>query len=152
MANHVRTQVRDAVVTALAGLTTTGSRVYAGRVRQLTDANLPGLSVYTTSEEIDHGDDTGVIGTRKLTRRITLTIEATVKAVGDVDSTLDTIAKEVETALSAVPTLGGLAKDMWLQSQEKELDGASESKIGSLVMEYLIIVRTAENAPDVAIA
>ena len=46
---HLRKQIRDNVVTALTGLSTTGSRVYASRVYP----NLPGLCVYTKSESVE---------------------------------------------------------------------------------------------------
>jgi hypothetical protein len=43
---HLRKQIRDNVVTALTGLSTTGSRVYGSRVYPMAAANLPGLCVY----------------------------------------------------------------------------------------------------------
>jgi len=48
--SHARQQVRDAVVTAVTGLTTTSTRVYASRV--YPHDSLPSLAVYTLEEEI----------------------------------------------------------------------------------------------------
>ena len=52
--SHVRKQIRDAVVTALTGLSTTGSRVYKSRIYPLETGKLPGLAIYTKSEEIQN--------------------------------------------------------------------------------------------------
>ena len=49
---HLRKQIRDNVVTALTGLSTTGSRIYASGVDPIAAANLPGLCVYAESEEV----------------------------------------------------------------------------------------------------
>ncbi|MEY2654030.1 MAG: hypothetical protein RLZZ524_1058, partial [Pseudomonadota bacterium] len=50
MANHLRQQIREAVAGAVTGLTTTGARVYQGRVYPLEDAQLPGLTVSSLAE------------------------------------------------------------------------------------------------------
>ena len=48
--SHAHTQIRDAAVLALTGLTSTGSRVYPNRIFTLADANLPGLRVFLNDE------------------------------------------------------------------------------------------------------
>ena len=45
MADHLHKQIRDALVTKLTGLTTSGARVYANRLYPLDSANLPGLRI-----------------------------------------------------------------------------------------------------------
>jgi hypothetical protein len=50
MADHVRKQIRDAAVTALANLTTTGARCYPQPERRLADASCPALLVYLHNE------------------------------------------------------------------------------------------------------
>ena len=52
MADHVRKQIRDAIVTLVTGLTTTGSNVFAGRTYALQDSELPALRVYTGDEDL----------------------------------------------------------------------------------------------------
>ena len=49
--SHVRQQIRERVGTTLGSLTTTSSRVYQSRVYPLASNNLPGLLIYTKSEE-----------------------------------------------------------------------------------------------------
>ena len=48
---HIRKQIRDAIATAVTGLTTTGSRVHKSRVNDLAASELPLLAIYTTSEQ-----------------------------------------------------------------------------------------------------
>jgi hypothetical protein len=80
MADHVRTQLRDAVVAALTGLTTTGTRVFRNRPDPQAPGNLPCLHVYTdgdatTPESLDTPD---------IQRRETsIRVEALAKASAD---------------------------------------------------------------------
>ena len=101
---HPRKEILDAAVTALTGLTTTGSSVYRSQVYPLEDSNLPALRVYA------RGDQRGAEGREWITvgsdwgdyaRTVELVVEAVVKAVSGFDTTLDTICDEVETALEA---------------------------------------------------
>ena len=50
---HVRKQIRDNIVTTLTGLATTGSNVYRTRVYPLAENKLPGLAIYTDTEEVE---------------------------------------------------------------------------------------------------
>ena len=51
---HVRQSVRDNVVTAVTGLSTTGSNVFRSRVYPLGTNKLPALCVYTDSEVVEY--------------------------------------------------------------------------------------------------
>ena len=98
MANHVRQQIRERIGTTLTGLTTTGSNVFQSRVYPLEDSNLPALLIYTKVEEsmpIDIG------AARTMERNLTVNIEGYVKANSNFDDTIDTICKEVETAMAS---------------------------------------------------
>ena len=108
MANHLRQQIREQIGTTLTGLTTTGSNVFQSRVYQLEDSNLPALLIYTKSEE----SEPVVIGSnRLLERNLTVVVDCYVKATTNFDDSVDTICKEVETAIAADPTLNSLAID-----------------------------------------
>jgi hypothetical protein len=50
---HVRKQIRDAVITSVTGLTTTGSNVFRSRIYPLEQTKLPGLCVFTRSETVE---------------------------------------------------------------------------------------------------
>ena len=105
---HLRKQIRDNVVTALTGLSTTGSRVYASRVYPMAAANLPGLCVYAKSEEVE---TTTITRPRTQLRTLTLSVEGFAVATSGLDNTLDAISLEVEEALAADPSRSSLAKD-----------------------------------------
>ena len=104
---HVRQQIREQVGTTLTGLTTTGSNVFQSRVYPLENTNLPCLLIYTKTESSEPID----IGTnRTMQRELSLAVECYVKATSNFDDTIDTIAEEVEKAISADPTLSSKAK------------------------------------------
>jgi len=100
VAYHARKQIRDLAVAALTNLATTQDRVYSGRARPLTPAQMPALMIYAIDE---HSvlDAKGKPAT--LLRTLTLAIEG--KAGGSdsalLDDTLDQIADEVEAVLGA---------------------------------------------------
>ena len=126
MADHVRMQIRNQVVTQLTGLTTTAARVFDSRVYPLEDANLPALLIYTKSETSEPIE----IGTNRTSERLlSLNIEAYVKSTTNFEDTLDTICKEVEQAIAADPTLSGKAKDCYLESTEIEFNAEGEKPL-----------------------
>ena len=53
---HVRQSIRDNVVTAVTGLSTTGSNVFRSRVYPLGTNKLPALCVYADSEVVNTTD------------------------------------------------------------------------------------------------
>jgi hypothetical protein len=147
VANHVRQQIREQVGTTLTGLTTTGSNVFQSRVYPLAASNLPGLLIYTLVETSDL-DAMG--SSQDLMRNLSLAIEGYAKASANLDDTLDTIAKEVETALAADTKLNGLAKNCHLSGTEIQLNGDGDQPIGVVAMTFSVTYRTAHNTPDVA--
>ena len=84
---HARTQIRNAVVAALTGLSTTGARVHASRMRP-TDA-LPALLITTDAEVIEQGAQ------RRQMRTMDIVVRGLAKGGDGVDDTLDQIALEV---------------------------------------------------------
>jgi len=145
---HVRQQLRERAATTLTGLTTTGSKVYQSRVYPMGAANLPGLLIYTKSED---SEAQTIGGTRTVLRNLSLVIEGYVKAVSNYDDTIDTVAAEVETALGNDVTLNGLAKNSYLESTEIEFDGEGDKPVASVSMTYIVQYMTIENAPQTAV-
>lgn len=144
---HVRKQIRDAVVTAVTGLTTTGSNVFRNRVFPLETSKLPGLCVFTKSESVDF--DTLHIP-RSIMRTLDLGVEAYVVATSNYDNTLDTIAVEVEVALAADVTLGGLSKDLQVTAFEADFIGDGEQTVAVGRFTVLVQYRTLENDVETA--
>lgn len=152
MADHLRTQIRDAVVTRVTSLSTTGARVYAGRseTRPLQPSELPGLLIYTNETESE--DVAGTRLSRRLVHLCDVVIEGYAKGTGDVDKTLDTIEKEVRAALEAAPTLGGLCKDLICTNTSKEDDPEAEQPCWRIRMTWRCEYHTREGIPDAALA
>lgn len=148
MADHIRQQIRERVATTLTGLTTTGSRVYQSRVYPMAETNMPGILIYSTSEdsEIDVMGSTGT-----LNRLLNLTVEGYVKSTTEFDDKIDDICKEIETAMAGDQTVNGLAKNSFLAGTEINYSGEGEQPIGVVTLNYVVQYRTATNAPDVAV-
>lgn len=144
---HVRQQIRDAIVTALTGLATTGASVFRSRIYPIEAARLPGLCVYTMTE----ASEIETISRPRLSSRdLTVAVEAYVSGVSNYDNTLDTISAEVEQALAADPSLGGLAKDLKIAAFEAEFAGEGEQPVAvgriTVAVEYAVAENNVETA------
>ena len=146
MANHVRQQIREYFATNLNNLTTTGTRVHESRVYPLD--TLPALVIYTKSETSEplviHTD-------RVMQRDLSVIVEGYAKGTSNFDDTIDTICKEVEEAIAADTTLGGLAKDTFLESTEIEFNAEGEQPMGFVSLTFLTKYYVQETNPDVAV-
>ena len=142
MPDHARKQIRDAVVTAVTGLTTTGANVYPTRMHRVTASMLPCLLVYTLEEE---SEPDNISRPRGLDRESDIAIEAVAEDNDTLDDTLDTMSKEVEAVLGN-NLLGGLVKDLFLAATEVVLnDAAANKKLGAVRMTWRCKYRTPEN-------
>ena len=147
MADHAHKQIRDALVTALTGLTTSGSRVYANRLHPMAAANLPGLRVFARGEK---SDPLTVHAPQQQARELVIDVECCAKATADLDDVLDLMSKEVETALAAGIAVTGTTLDAVYQGMQMDLEGAAQ-EVGVKRLRFAISFETANNAPDVFI-
>lgn len=90
-------------------------------------------------------------GARTVLRNLSLVVEGYVKAVSNYDDTVDTIAKEVETAMGNDVTLNDLAKNSFLESTVIEYDGEGEKPLAVVQLTYNVEYMTKENAPQTAV-
>lgn len=139
---HVRKQIRDHVAVTVTGLTTTGANVYKTRVYPLADSKLPGLAIFTDSEEIELST---ISPPRTQMRTLTVRIEAFVKGVSNFDDQLDTISEEVEEALAADITRGGLAQDTRVTGFEADFSGEGDQPVAVGRFNVLVDYVTIEN-------
>lgn len=76
-------------------------------------------------------------------RTLTVRIEAFVKGVSNFDDQLDTISEEVEEALAADITRGGLAQDTRITGFEADFSGEGDQPVGvgriSVSVDYVTI-------------
>ena len=142
---HMREQIRDAVVTACTGLTTTGSRVYKERLYQLRAADLPGLRIYCGAEQVEP-DRLGAVHGQS--RDMELIVEGLARATADLDETLDDITAEVEAALAADITLGGKCKALYLSAiGDPEQSDDSDQPAGLVRLTFRVQYRTLNTTP-----
>jgi len=144
---HVRKQIRDAIVTAVTGLTTTGSNVFRSRLYPLESSKLPGLCIFTRSEAVEF--DTLTMS-RSINRVLDVIIEGYVSATANYDNTLDQIAVEVEEALAADVTLGGLSKDLQVTAFEADFSADGDQPVAVGRFTVTVQYRTAENDVETA--
>ena len=146
--SHVRQQIREYFGTNLTGLTTTGSNVFESRVYPLDNTRLPALLIYTKSE----ASEPIVIGTdRVMSRELSVVVEGYVKSTTNFDDAIDTISKEVEEAIAADRTLGGLAKDTYIESTEITFNAEGEKPMGYVSLTFISNYYVKEKNPDVAV-
>lgn len=143
---HHRKALRDAVVTALTGLASTGARVYPTRTYPVDAAALPALCVYTLSEASEVHN---MGAARSLLRVLDLAVEAVAQVNDTLDDTLDQICLEVETAIGADPTLGGKCYDCSLAATKIAVRGEAEKETGSAVLSFALRYRTRAGDPSV---
>lgn len=144
---HVRKQIRDAVATEVTGLTTTGTNVFKTRAYPVGPGKLPGLAIYTTSED-SAVDSMG--SARGLMRELDLIIEGYANGTNTVDDDLDAIATEVEEALAAA-TIDEV-KDLYLVRTEMDVDGGEGDKVvGAVRLTFRAVYRTTPGDVQTAI-
>lgn len=147
MGLHIRKQIRAAAITALTSLTTTGARVYDSRVYPMQDAQLPGLRIDTSDEEVQ----TGSMGVGRLQERLlSLVVQACVKQNLTYNDTIDLIIQEVEVAIAANQGIGG-AKYVQLKSINVQTAGEGEKPVAVATLVFEVFYITAIGAPDVAL-
>ena len=149
MANHLRRQIRERIVTRVTSLSTTGSRVFQSRAYPIEESKLPCLLVYDSEETVEIRS-MGVL--RGITSDLTVNIEGYCQG-GDgatVMNTLAAIQKEVQIAMQGDININNLARDSYLISADASINAEATKPTGSVRMSYLVIYQYLENAPDVA--
>jgi hypothetical protein len=132
---HVRKQIRDRIESTLAtAVTLATGGVYASRVYPLTEAKLPAVTVYTSSEQ----SDLQTMGARTLVRDLSVGVDIYVRMTSTFDDDVDAIATQIEEALAADYTLNGLSKDTVLNSTEIEFSGETEQPVGIARLTYRV--------------
>ncbi|HSG59824.1 MAG TPA: hypothetical protein VLA24_00165 [Pseudomonadales bacterium] len=137
--SHVRKQIRDAIVTAVTGLSTTGSRVYKTRLYPLEQGKLPGICVYTKAEE---STPITITKPRTIERTLEVMLESYTLAG---DDGLDQICLEVEEAIYNDSALNALIKDVYMSSFEADFNGDGEKPVATGRLTVVCQYITAEN-------
>lgn len=130
----IRKKFKDVLTAAN---TAAGVRVYASRTVAWRPRDLPAIAVYTMSESVD--PESANTSPRYLQRNVQIAVEAAVmggtgdnQPVGttDIDDKMDDLAEEIERAINADETLGGLLGDCILTQTDVEMYEENEKHIG----------------------
>lgn len=144
MATHLHTQIRGAIVTALTGLATSGTRVYANRLMRLAGDFSPTL-IITLDEE--RAEAMTIHGPTVYQRVLSLVVAAYAKESAGLDDTLDQMAKEVETALAAGVAVDGQTLDLIYAGMSFD-DELGDKPVGVRRMSFDCAFTTLASAPD----
>ena len=137
--SHVRKQIRDQFVTLLtAGVTLVSSRVYATRVYPLTQAKLPAITVTIGSESSGLMTMGATMGSKSLDRTVDIAVSVYENATASLDSAIDAIAVQIEQAIGADFTLGGIAKESVLTSTSIDFSGETEQPVGIATLTFSV--------------
>lgn len=144
---HERQAIRDAVVAALTGETAAGARVEASRFEPAQTDELPMVCVYTLEESVE--GSSANTAPRELTRTLRVAVDAYagVPANGDIDTSLDDLALEIETAMDADLNFSGNAAESLLSSTEVMIDMTGERPFGCAHLVYEMTYRTYQRIP-----
>lgn len=140
---HIRKTIRDNLKTALTGLTTTGNNISASRVYAIR--TLPAIILYTLTEESSYA----TIGLpRTVERVLNVVAEIYVKGSSGYDDQIDQISLEIEEAIYADVTLGGIAKDTRLTGLDVQFRGDGDQPVGIGVVTIQVTYHTTEGSPQ----
>lgn len=133
-----RKVIRQKIVDLLMSKTRAEDRVFSSPARNIWAENLPAILVYSRNEIVDEF----ATAPRTLRRKLRLAIECVANADEQLDNELDDMGQEVEEALGADESLGGIAADCILEQADMELKGDGNTVIGSCTLTYLVTYLT----------
>lgn len=138
-------------VAALAGILSSAvtgveGRVFVGRVTPLAAVELPALMVDIVSEEISLGT---VHSPPDLMRSLTIEVSVIVREQDEYDQEAYALLVEVEHAIAADSTLGGVALDAAPTSIEFTRVGEADRPVVRATLQVRAEVHTMSNAVDV---
>lgn len=145
---HARTQVRDAVLAAVTGLTTAKRNAFASRVHPVNENEMPCVLVFTRDEPAELITMSPPRGQK---RTVNVMVEGYVKHTEGYDDKLDKIAVEVEKALYNNPSLQAVVRDIFLVNTEINLVGDADKPVAVVSMSFSAQYYTRENDPETII-
>ena len=142
---HGDAQIHAALVTALTGLATTGANVFDDETTPIPEASLPALRV------LDDGVGQIEYATQKAPRTLLRTQGYTVRALvkaANAKASINTILGEVEAAVYANRTLGGIARDMRVDGYDKSYSDDLETRVGEVAITINVDWHCVEGSPQ----
>lgn len=143
--SHIRTRIRQNLVSSLTGLANTGSNVFDSRVYPMNADTLPGICVYTENETSTYQS---INPPRTLDKTITASVEIYVQMIDTYDEVLDQISADVEEALYTDLTRNGLAQDTRVLSFDSTFSGDVEQPLIMGKLTVQIRYSAVEGSPE----
>jgi hypothetical protein len=147
MAEHVSEQIIAAVKVRLSGLPTTGARVFDSRVHPVQTEDVPCIKVDQGDESAEYEN----VNVPEAIRTMELLVVACVKQNVAYRTEVNKIRKEVEAAIGADLTLGGICHDVQYNGCEIELSGEAEHPIAEATITFGVLYITDMRTPDVPV-
>jgi hypothetical protein len=152
--SHVRTQIATALASTLTGLMTTEARVYLARELPLGQSALPALLVYADEETVEPMR-TANAWPQTLRRALSVRIDCIAEDTGSLESVLNTMLSEVETAINASIAAASCSNripdGLVLSEVSVERDAEGERTIGRLSSLWVGPYYTAANTPETSL-
>jgi len=143
MADHLRAQLRSAIRAALAGLPTSGARVFAGRTWPVEDKDYPGILIWTRGGASRFDNQAERDQDRALERDERVVVEAIARTRGvDPDDLLDGMAAEIEPVMMTSTAIAALVEWRELIGTESTTRTQGDHREGSLRLTYRMVFRT----------
>lgn len=140
----------EAVVAMLTNATTAGTRVDDTRIEPHKKSQLPAISVYSLSEDVE--EDSKKTAPRELERFLNLEIAAWVAHSDSVPAvkSLRSMLEQVEAVMDGDRYLRGTAGESVYDGFEMQIvqdDGRSDPTVGVITIKYVVTYRTSPAAP-----
>jgi hypothetical protein len=143
---HPREVIRKAVVTLLVDAATDARfNVFPSREVPWRSVELPGIAVYSLEESSEQQHAEG-----QLVRHVTIAIHAVVRLTELVDDALDAMSLQIEKAMAADPTIGGIAFTSYLAGTEISVDDSTSRPVGAVRLAYDVRYHTTPTISRVA--
>lgn len=145
--SHVRTQLRDAVIAAIAAdVPGFGGRVDKVRGFSRNRPLMPSCEVSTPGEAT-----VGISMDRLLSREIDLEVSVSVIGNDGIEDSADDLAVGIETAIYASATVMGLVKEITPSGMQFEMQADGESRAGRMTLTWACVIVTREGDPKTAL-
>jgi hypothetical protein len=141
---HIRTLLRNSLITAITGLATTGARVYTPSKYPNLESEIPGLMV----DVADTATSDSLATPTLQMRTFEITITALVRSTSDADALLNQIGLEVETALAGGITVAGRALVLDYTGSTPDFSADGDQPIAQLRIGFSAIGTTFANTPS----
>lgn len=150
--SHVRTQIRETVITLLKAATTAaGTNVLDGMAPTIPSDVLPCIVVRTPGEIVSQDDGGETLDGTEL-RVVTMFVDVFHARPTDSQTALDALVVQVEKAIAAARRAGGLPRDLRLISSATLFNNEDgEQQFGCTRLEYRMTYRVDETDPETAL-